>query len=121
MKTYCKIDSTICRRKQLLSHFNTTPNSQLTKCCDICSGLDENSDLFNPNVKQFSEPSLADDDGEDDRSVCPVQRALIKEKLIELHSGMLYSAIQSNLPLYTGSDLSTGLPTSLIGSLVENS
>ena len=66
MKTYCKINSTICQRKQLLSHFNTTPNSQLTKCCDICSGLDENSDLFNPNVKQFSEPSLADDDGEED-------------------------------------------------------
>ena len=71
-------------------------------------------------MKQFSEPSLADDDGKDDRSVCPAQRALIKEKLIELRSGMLYSAIQSNLPLYTGSDLATGLPTSLIDSLVEN-
>lgn len=29
MKTYCKIDSTICRRAQLLTHFNTTPNSRL--------------------------------------------------------------------------------------------
>lgn len=70
-------------------------------------------------MKQFSELSLADD-SDDDRPVSPEQRTLIKEKLIELRSSMLYSTLQSKIPLYTGSDLATGLPMSLIDSIVEN-
>ena len=122
MKTYCKIDKTIkfCRRKQLLAHFNASPNSQVTKYCDICSGLEESSNFFNPEVKEVSEPYCADDSDEGDRSVTPEERALLKKKLIELRSRMLHSAIQSSLPLYTGSDLATGLPSSLIDSLVDN-
>ena len=41
-------------------------------------------------------------------------------KLTELRSCMLFSAAQSNIPLYTGLDLATGLPTSLIDAIVDN-
>ena len=74
--------------------------------------------LFNPRMKEVSEPYLADDNDKDDRLVSPAQRELLKEKLIELRSRMLHSGTQSSLPLYTGSDLATGLPSSLIDSLV---
>lgn len=70
-------------------------------------------------MKQFSEMTILDD-SDDDCSVCPEQHAVIKEKLIELRSSMLFSAMQSNVPLCTGSDLATGFPTSLIDVIVDN-
>ena len=75
--------------------------------------------LINPRVQQVSETAVIDDcDG--DRFVAPEHRALIKEKLTELRSRMLFSAVESNIPLYTGLDLATGLPTSLIDAIVQN-
>ena len=117
MKDYCKIDSTTCDRTQLLTHFNALPTSDRTKCCDVCCGSDESCDLFNPSV-QISDTALVDSD--DDRFVSPEQRALIKVKLTELRSRILFSAVESNIPLYTGLDLATGLPISLIDSIVDN-
>ena len=119
VKAYCRIDSTTCRRTQLLTHFNALPTSDRIKCCDICCGPDENCDLFNPNVQQVSDTALVDD-SDNDRFVSPEQRALIKVKLTELRSRILFSAVESNVPLYTGLDLATGLPTSLIDSIVDN-
>ena len=48
VKTYCGTDNTLCRRKQLLAHFDTTPNSQ------VCCGLEGSSE-------GRSEPFHADD------------------------------------------------------------
>lgn len=104
-----------CRRTQQLTYFNALPTTDYTKCCDVCSGLDEKADLFHPSVQSVSDSALVDD-----RFVTPEQRALIREKLTELHSRMLFSTVQSNIPLYTGLDLVTGLPTSLIDAIVDN-
>ena len=102
----------------LLTHFNVLPTSDRTKCCDICSGLGENYDLFNPRVQQVSETAPVDDS--DDRFISSEHCAIIKEKLTELQSRMLFSAVESNIPLYTRLDLATGLPTSLIDTVIDN-
>ena len=70
-------------------------------------------------MQQISDTALVDD-SDDDRFVSPEQRALIKVKLTELRSRILFSAVESNIPLYTGLDLATGLPISLIDSIVDN-
>lgn len=99
IKAYCKIESTTCQRTQLLTHFNVFPTSDRTKCCDVCSGPDENYDLFNPRVQQVSEIALIDD-SDDDCFVAPEHRALIKEKLTELRSHIVLCSRVKYSPLH---------------------
>ena len=50
-------------------------------------------DLFNPSVQQISDTALVDD-SDNDRFVSTEQRGLIKVKLTELRSRILFSAVE---------------------------
>ena len=127
MKTYCKLDSDKCRRASLLRPFSCNKgadsNLLLHNCCDLCTQRCEcgNDALHQPVNFAAHDISLPTE-----KEVCPVrdvsdsQRQQLRQALLKFRSSLLQNCGLSDASLYIGQDLASGMPLSLIDSIVDS-
>ena len=129
MKKYCQLDVSGCRRTALLSPFPCTEECgsirpQLTHdCCDLCIKRCEcgQSSLHQPLVTSHSSTQVKNvPEIRPTRNVSDSQRQRVRQLLLSHRESLLQSDLESDTPLYVGEDLASGMPLTLIDSVVDH-
>ena len=130
MKMYCKLDSKLCRRKEILKHFPSSnryiPPDPIHTCCDLCASrcdctlCGKNSDSEAQCPVPTDETYECTEFHNTERKVSHVQKQALRTKLLELRTSLLMPPPICNQLLYLSPDVSCGLPITVVDTIVAN-
>ncbi len=128
MRMYCT-NSTMCRRKLLMSHFSETDYIESTKlmhsCCDVCENMCSCKEcgrkIFSTELDVPLQIGLSDEKGESSEHASNNPKkdgTLLKKKIIQIRDNIIASNPVSAL---VGADILSGLTKSNINKIIEKS
>ena len=125
MKKYMR-EKSKCRRKILLEYYgyDTTSTVTMHNCCDVCAqncdcgqDLCKESDGWAELALKSHEEKHSINKTEYTRDVTPHERDTVRDLLVEYQQSLVQHG--NNESLYTGTSIASGLPTQLIGVIVD--